>query len=131
MKGALTLLLVFGAVAWLLIRYWSRRAVEAHREAGALYQRTGSVGETFLRLYQHERLGDEIRLSSPQKDYVDAHWREFLDIYEAPIKSAAYEATKNLPDGIAQAEFDRAYASTAAYATMKYAKDWCGIRGIK
>jgi hypothetical protein len=127
--------LVFGALAVVYIGYWSRRAISATSEASALFKQTGSIAETARRLYAHEKMPDAYRLSANQRQYVDRHFDEFMEIYRDTIFGwhqhfAAEARAKRDADQITEAELDTAETQILALVVFRFSKEWCEIRGV-
>lgn len=135
MRAVVLLLLVFGATIVVYAMHWARRAASATTEASAIFQETGSLTETMRRLYAHESKPGAIRLSAAQTRYIDRNFDEFMQAYATPIRAwtehflEKYRADRKASP-ISDAELADARAKIALAVTMRFAKEWCDLRGV-
>jgi hypothetical protein len=134
MKSVIMLLFAFGCVAVVYAAHWSRRAVSATKEASVIFKETGSFAETMRRLYAHETKPDAIRLSTAQTRYIDRNFDEFVQTHGTVIRAwtehytEKYQADRQ--GSATEAELAAARDEIAGVVMMRFAKEWCELRGV-
>lgn len=136
MRGLGILVLVFGSIAVAFVIYWFRRAVNASSDAIQIMKETGSVTETARRLYDQERLPDNIRLSIYQKKFLEDHQAEFLGRYseaiEAKTQSMMADIRLNLDRmPVHLREKAPSEDDVRSWILRQYAKEWCDRNGVR
>lgn len=134
MRGVVTLLLVFGSVAFIFILHWIRRASSAADDASRIFKETGSIRETARTLYREQSEPDLTRLSRRQIEYVNAHKEEFLDLYGRVIFAQTEEGLERwrMAQSIepSESQIKAVTDHLIAQSSMRFAKIYCSDKGI-
>lgn len=135
MRGVLTLLVVFGAVAVVYALHWARRASSAAADASRIFQETGSITATAKQLYREQALPDQVRLSRRQQEFVALNFAEFQRLYATAIdETAAMQLRKwgaDLGRRPSQEEASQVGQEFFALSSLLHAKIYCTSKGIK
>jgi hypothetical protein len=133
MRGLVSLIFVFGAVAVAYAIHWSRRAAATMQDASVVLRQTGSFSETVQQLLLERNLPDAMRLSSTQRAYVLAHQSEFQRLYGPAIEAQAQADFTKWHDrnpGAGPLDIEGGLKAAGLIAATQHARIFCETRRI-